>query len=182
MLPNDEAPRGAHTVEHDEKWDCDRNPSCDPVKEKPVTSLANAVKAIPVAGVGHNYRGHPIDAADAYDLVRDLVAVPDTGTWLVTDGAVHTAGASGGGTVVHTRYEPGRTIYTFTVRAFFEEGKTYRREYTTSGKRQTFMADRVVSEDGVRFAFGRCETDGYGVDWVVRRQHHWDGAGWEEVR
>lgn len=47
MQANNEAPR-AHHVEHDELWDCDRHPPCEPVEEKkPVTDLADAVKAVP---------------------------------------------------------------------------------------------------------------------------------------
>ncbi|MFE7547804.1 hypothetical protein [Streptomyces gardneri] len=48
--------------------------------------------------------------------------------------------------------------------------------------KQVFQVNSVQNEGGERFALGRCATDGHGVDWVVRRQHHWDDYAWEEVR
>ncbi|MFE5511655.1 hypothetical protein ACFQ9J_13680 [Streptomyces sp. NPDC056529] len=88
---------------------------------------------------------------------------------------------------VKERLCPGSRLWKWTLEAeeprpsFFEEGKRYRREYG-SGKKQLFSVELVRTENGGRFALGRCETDGYGVDWVVRRQYHWDEYGWEEVR
>ncbi|MFL9680679.1 hypothetical protein [Streptomyces sp. KL110A] len=140
-----------------------------------MTSLTDAVNALP-------YRtGDTALKKAVLALVRDTVAVP--GTYVVADGVVHQAANR----YTKERLRPGGRLWKWTLEAedprpvFFEEGKRYRREYGP-GKRQLFSVELVRVEDGARFALGRCETDNYGADWVVRRQYHWDDCGWEEVR
>lgn len=151
MQANPKSGLAAHTAEHNETDCCPYPPRCTPVAD------------------------------------TATVAVPATGTFLVVDGVVQDTGPSGI-RVNHRQNSPGGPItstYTITARppkpTFFEEGKTYRREWA-AGKKQTYRVDAVRFEDGNAIAFGRLETDDYGVDWVVRRQHHWDGNyGWEEA-
>ncbi|MER5968124.1 hypothetical protein, partial [Streptomyces sp. NPDC002057] len=148
----------------------------------PVTNLAEAVNAVP------RITGHPymdiVRKAYVLDALKGTVGVPDTGTYVVADGVVHEASAR----YVKERMQPGGRLWKWTLEAeeprpaFFEVGKTYRREYRP-GKKQTFSVELVRVENGEPFALGRCVTDDYGVDWVVRRQHHWDALDWtEEVR
>ncbi|WP_432112815.1 hypothetical protein [Streptomyces sp. S1] len=173
-----------HLEEHDESNMCQYHPPCRPVERKPVTNLAEAIQAIPEAGVGHNYRGYPIDAAEAYDLVRDTVGVPDTGTFIVADGVVHKAAAR----YVKERLRPGGRLWKWTLEAeeprpaFFEEGKTYRR--TSISGDSTFTVTHLDEhpDTKVRYAHGWRRDTYSGGGHRTFATSATDIGRWEEVR
>lgn len=163
------APSG-HGREHAETIGCSYGIPCKPVVRRMQTNNGRI----------NSYHREEHDEADMCQYrpacvpVADTVAVPVTGTVLVVDGVVQDV-------TEKDEWENGATrVYRLAVPkpkpTFFEEGKAYTRR-VQGWIHQRFEVDRV--REGV--AFGRLHTSGYGVDWVLWRQHHWDGAGWEET-
>lgn len=146
---------GLHANEHDEFDECPFGDPCEPVEETPMTAqntwLYDSVNALLLM----NDRW--VRQADVLNLVKDTVAVPDTGTYIVADGVVHTPNDSRD---VDTRdlTIAGRGVTRWIIDVekpkptFFEEGKIYRYK---SNREVTFKVKSVEENgDGRKVAFG----------------------------
>lgn len=163
------SPGNPHTVEHDENSRCSVDPTCQPIEETPMTSLTDAVNALP-SSTGDAWLSKKAVLA----FVKDKVVVPNTGTYVVASGEVYEA------------TKPAQAYYGLDVidweitvvrpkPTFFEAGKTYS---TKSGVTFRVIA---VEKDGngraVAIGVSKYSEGGY-EEWTTRRHFEY----WEEVK
>ncbi|MFF5973690.1 hypothetical protein ACFY7C_19395 [Streptomyces sp. NPDC012769] len=142
-----------------------------------MTNLTDAVNALPAS----IYDGTLVVRARVLDLVKDTVAVPDTGTYVVADGVVYRAVNWGRGSVTGDV----RDLWQWTVNTkkpkptFFEVGKTYR---LTGRPSKTFTVTHIDTHPatGAPYAHGWFHDEWPGGDSTFAGSDK-SIDGWEEV-